>query len=149
MSGDRALIDTNILVYAVDESEPAKQRVCKELLRECWNRKRDFAVSVQNLSEFYTVATSAKRIENPIPKKAAQKFVSLIVNFQNWKVIAPTAQTIPAAINLSIEHNTHYWDAAIAATMRENGVFSIYTEDRNHYTRIPWLTVTNPFDPHK
>lgn len=145
MSDNPALIDTNILVYAVDDSEPAKQRICKELLGECWNRKRNFAVSVQNLSEFYTVATSAKRIENPIPKKEAQKFVSLIVGFQNWKVIAPTAQTIPAAIALSIEHNVHYWDALIATTMRENGVFSIYTED-NDFSSIPWLTVTNPLE---
>lgn len=146
MSGELALIDTNLLVYAVDKSEPAKQRVCKELFRECWKRERSFAVSVQNLSEFYTVATSAKRIENPIPKKDAQKFVSAIVNFRNWKVIAPTARTIMTAIDLSIEHNVHYWDAVIAATMRENEVFSVYTEDKGHFSRIPGLTVTNPLE---
>lgn len=141
MSGNLVHIDTNLLVYAVDKSEPAKQRVCKELLEECWKQTRSFAVSVQNLSEFYVIAT--KKIENPIPEKKAQKFVSLIVNFQNWKVIAPTARTIPAAINLSIAHNVHYWDAVIATTMRENNVFSIYTED-GHFSSIPWLTAVNP-----
>jgi len=146
MSDNPALIDTNLLVYAIDESEPAKQRVCKELVGECWKLKRNFAVSVQNLSEFYTVATSAKRIEHPIPEKEAQKFVSAIVGFRNWKVIAPTARTIKTAIDLSIEHNIHYWDAVIAATMRENEVFSIYTEDVGHFSRIPGLVVTNPLD---
>lgn len=143
MSDNPTLIDTNLLVYAVDKSEPAKQRVCKELLGECWNLKQSFAVSVQNLSEFYVIAT--RKIENPIPKKEAQKFVSLIVDFRNWKVIAPTAQTIPAAINLSIEHNIHYWDAVIATTMQENGVFSIYTEDC-HFSSVPWLIAMNPLE---
>lgn len=146
MSGDLALIDTNLLVYAVDTSEPAKQQVCKELFRECWKQKRNFAVSVQNLSEFYTVTTSARRIEKPIPVKDAQKFVCMIVDFRNWQVIAPTARTIATAIDLSIKHNIHYWDAMIAATMRENEVFSIYTEDVKHFSRIPGLTVVNPLD---
>lgn len=144
MSDKPTLIDTNLLVYAVDKSESAKQRVCKELLCECWKLERSFTVSVQNLSEFYVTVTM--KTENPIPKKEAKKFVSLIVDYRNWKVIAPTAQTIKTAIALSIEHNVHYWDALIAATMQENGVFSIYTEDRNHYTQIPWLTVTNPLE---
>ncbi len=143
MSDNLVHIDTNLLVYAMDRSEPAKQRVCNELFEECWSQKRSFTVSVQNLSEFYT--TTTKKITKPIPTRVAQKFVSLIVGFRNWKVLAPTAQTITAAIDLSIEHNVHYWDAVIAATMRENGVFSIYTED-GHFSRIPWLTVANPFD---
>jgi len=143
MSDEIVQIDSNLLVYAVDVSEPAKRRVCKKLLADCWNRKRSYAVSVQNLSEFYVIATS--KIENPIPKKEAKKFISLIVSFRNWKVIAPTARTITAAIDLSIEHHVHYWDAVIAATMRENNVFSIYTED-NHFSKIPWLTVANPME---
>lgn len=143
MSDDLVHIDTNLLVYAMDRSEPAKQSVCNELFEECWSQKRSFTVSVQNLSEFY--ATTTKKIVNPIPKRDARKFVSVIVDFRNWKVIAPVAQTIPAAIDLSIKHNVHYWDAVIATTMRENDVFSIYTEDRD-FSRIPWLTVVNPFD---
>ncbi len=33
----------------------------------------------------------------------------------------------------------------IAATMRENNIFSIYTED-DDFESIPWLTVINPFE---
>ncbi len=33
----------------------------------------------------------------------------------------------------------------IAATMRENNIFSIYTED-DDFESISWLTVINPFE---
>ena len=143
MNDNMTLIDSNLLVYAVDISEPGKQSVCKELLGDCWKLKRRYAVSIQNLSEFYVIATT--KIENPIPQKEARRFISKIVEFRNWEVISPTANTIAAAINLSIDHNIHYWDAMIAATMRENQIFSIYTED-GHFSRIPWLTAINPMD---
>ena len=79
MSGELALIDSNILTYVFDADEPDKQRVCRELISDCWNRKRKYAVSVQNLSEFYVVVTS--KIKTPIPKKIASEFVSSIVKF--------------------------------------------------------------------
>ncbi len=143
MNDNLTLIDSNLLVYAVDVSEPGKQSVCKELLGDCWKLKRRYAVSIQNLSEFYVIATN--KIEKPIPQKEARRFISKIVEFRNWEVIFPTANTIATAINLSIEHNVHYWDAMIAATMRENQIFSIYTED-GHFKSIPWLTASNPME---
>jgi predicted nucleic acid-binding protein len=137
------LIDTNILVYTLDTDEPEKQTICKELIRKCWTeQQQQYAISVQNLSEFYATVTG--KFREKVKETTVRRFITEIVSFRDWKVIAPVAQTIPAAIDLSIEHNIHYWDAVIAATMRENGVFSIYTEDR-HFSRIPWLTVVNPF----
>ena len=36
MSDEICLIDTNILVYAYDESEGKKHEICKRLIDECW-----------------------------------------------------------------------------------------------------------------
>lgn len=141
MRGELVLIDSNILTYVFDADEPDKQRVCRELIGDCWNRKRKYAVSVQNLSEFYVVVTS--KIKNPIPKKIASEFVSSIVKFHNWKVINFDADTVLSAIEINIEYGIHYWDAVLAATMKEHGIFSIYTEDQ-HFSKIPWLIALNP-----
>jgi len=141
MSGELALIDSNILTYVFDADEPDKQRVCRELISDCWNRKRKYAVSVQNLSEFYVVVTS--KIKTPIPKKIASEFVSSIVKFHNWKVINFDADTVLSAIEINMTYSIHYWDAVLAATMKEHGIFSIYTEDQ-HFSKIPWLVATNP-----
>jgi predicted nucleic acid-binding protein len=42
-------------------------------------------------------------------------------------------------------YEVHYWDALIAATMRENNIFCIYTENGD-FKSIPWLKVINPFE---
>lgn len=141
MSVELALIDSNILTYVFDADEPDKQRVCRELIGDCWNRKRKYAVSVQNLSEFYVVVTS--KIKNPIPKKIASEFISSIVKFHNWKVINFDADTVLSAIEINMTYSIHYWDAVLVATMKEHGIFSIYTEDK-HFSKIPWLAAMNP-----
>lgn len=55
------------------------------------------------------------------------------------------ARTILAAIDINRTYKVHYWDALIAATMRENNIFCIYTENGD-FDSIPWLTVINPFE---
>lgn len=143
MKDELALIDSNILSYVFDESEPEKRRICADLAADCWKRKREFAVSVQNLSEFYVVVT--KKISNPIPAKVAKDFIEHIIDFQGWHVINYDAQTIRSAIAISTKHGIHYWDALLAATMRENNIFSIYTENENDFKKIPWIKILNPF----
>ena len=144
MSDELALIDSNILSYVFDETDREKHEICKELAADCWKRKRDFAVSVQNLSEFYVVVT--KKISNPIPEKVAKDFVELVIDFQGWHVINYNPRTIKSAIGISTKYRIHYWDALLAATMRENNVFSIYTENGKDFKKIPWLKLIDPFD---
>ena len=143
MNDDLALMDSNLLSYVFDKSEPKKRRICGELVAGCWKGKREYAVSVQNLSEFYVVVTG--KIENPIPKAVARRFIQLIISFQGWVVVNFDANTVTSAIDINMQYGVHYWDALIAATMRENGIFSIYTED-DAFEDVPWLKVTNPFD---
>ncbi|MGB7532431.1 MAG: PIN domain-containing protein [Halobacteriota archaeon] len=143
MSDEICLIDTNILVYAYDESEGKKHERCERLLDECWRLKEKYSISIQNLSEFYVVIT--KKIENPVPMETAKEIIGDIIEFQNWIVIDYDARTILSAIEINRAYEVHYWDALIAATMRENNIFCIYTEDGD-FKGIPWLKVINPFE---
>ena len=143
MNDELALMDSNLLSYVFDKSEPKKRRICGELVADCWKGKRKYAISVQNLSEFYVVVTG--KIENPIPKAVARRFIQLIKSYQGWVPIIFDANTVASAIDINMQYGVHYWDALIAATMRENGIFSIYTED-GAFEDVPWLKVTNPFE---
>ncbi len=142
------LLDTNILVYAYDRSEidSGKHEICKDLVAECWNLDKEFAVSLQNLSEFYVVTT--KKIENPISTKDAEDIIGGILGFRGWKKISFTANTILSAIDAGSRYKIHYWDALLAATMRENNILCIYTENERDFKRIPWLDVVNPLSSH-
>jgi predicted nucleic acid-binding protein len=143
MNGEPPLLDTNLLVYAYDESEGAKHEICKRMVDECWRSTRKYSISIQNLSEFYVIMTA--KVENPVPEELAKEIVQDIIEFQNWKILEYDAPTILAAIDLSKEFLVQYWDALLAATMKNHGIFRIYTEDRA-FALIPWLTVSNPFE---
>jgi predicted nucleic acid-binding protein len=53
MSARLEFVDTNILLYAYDYSEPIKQAKAQALLEDLWQR-REGCLSVQVLQEFYT-----------------------------------------------------------------------------------------------
>lgn len=56
MSAKLEFVDTNILLYAYDHTEPEKQARAAELLTDLWQR-RVGCLSVQVLQEFFVNAT--------------------------------------------------------------------------------------------
>ena len=138
-----ALIDTNILVYAHDKSEKEKHKICTELLDRCWFGGEKYTVSLQNLSEFYVIVT--RKINKPMERESAEEIVKDIIEFNDFIILEPKENTILSAIEINKKYNLHYFDALLAATMRENGIFKIYTED-DDFDKIPWIENLNPLD---
>ena len=137
MSGK--LIDTNVLVYAYDTSEEKKHAVSKDLLRHLWLAGGG-VVCLQNLMEFFVVIT--KKVENPVDVVTAKGIVQDFIGSDKWMVIDRDADTLLTALELVAEHGIHLWDAAIAATMMENDVAEIVTENTRDFNKISQLKVT-------
>jgi len=142
MGDDLYLIDTNILVYNFDNSEKIKHEKTLKILDLCWKKEAKYAISTQNLSEFFTIVT--EKITNPLSKKEAKNIIQKIIELSNFIILEIKPKTIISAINISEKYGIKYWDALIAATMKENQIFNIYTEDKD-FKKIPWLNVVNPF----
>lgn len=142
MKDELFLVDTNILVYSYDASEPEKQKICSSLIKKCWTQEVSYAISLQNLSEFFVIVT--QKIEKPLSKEIVKKIVKDIIDFNNWQVIGFDNASIIAAIDLNIKYKIHYWDALLCATMKQNGITSIYTENAKDFEKIPWVTAVNP-----
>lgn len=70
-----AFLDTNVLVYAIDHSYPAKRKIASGLLAR---RPDDFVVSAQVLSELHAVIT--RRFRDSITPERAASFVDHISN---------------------------------------------------------------------
>jgi predicted nucleic acid-binding protein len=137
-----ALIDTNILCYALDAGEPEKRAVAAELLSRCWRSEIALAVSVQNLAEFSVVMK--EKVKQPLPDEVITRFIRDIVSFDGWTVIGYDAGNIMDAIDVRRTYSLHFWDALLVATMKQHMINTIYTED-SYFTRIPWVTVIDPF----
>ena len=142
MTARPALIDTNILCYALDDGDPIKRTVAADLLSRCWRSEIDLAVSVQNLAEFSVVMT--EKVHNPVPDETVSRFIRNIVSFDGWTIISYDAETILDAMHIRKTCSLHFWDALLAATMRQHSIETIYTED-SHFNKVPWIRAINPF----
>ena len=144
MTGNPALVDTNILCYAFDTGVPEKRAAARGLLARVFNNEEMLSVSVQNLAEFAVV--TREKMEHPLPDAVITRFIEDIVAFDGWKVIRYDAGTVTRAIGISRAHNLHFWDSLLVATMQEQGIDTIWSEDA-HFSKIPGLNMKNPFLP--
>ncbi len=136
-------IDTNILVYSLNKRNLSKHMVAEEFLNKCWKRKTKYALSTQNLAEFFVVMT--KKASPPIPDEDVEGIIQDILEFSNWKVVSYNPKTLSRAIFLHKKTKKHFWDCLIAATMLENGISHIFTENVNDFVGIEGIKVINPF----
>ena len=133
------LIDTNILVYAYDKSYLKKHRLAKKAVEESWLTQSG-VLSIQNLAEFYSIIT--REVEKPIAiSKAKQIVLDLIEGFE---ILKYSEKTIISAIDNQLIYRIPFWDALIVATMEENSVDVIVTENED-FKKVEWLKVINPF----
>ena len=134
------LLDTNILIYAYDKDEIEKSKKAEELLAKCFMGEIDLAISNQNLAEFVYATT----------RKSKLTFDQAIVNVRDitksktFRKINYNENTVISAIEIANEFKTSFWDSLLAATMRENGIFNIYTENAKDF-KMPWIKAVNPF----
>jgi len=135
---DDFLIDTNIIVYAYDTTEGRKHEIAREILEDAF-RDKQITISVQNLTEFYNITT--KKIKKPLSKEQAKEIIEIMAKFKGFKKIAPNENTILKAIDLPLP----FWDAMIAATMLENNITRIYTENTKDFS-IEGIKAVNPFE---
>ncbi|MDP3563846.1 MAG: PIN domain-containing protein [Methanoregula sp.] len=142
MNAQPALIDTNILCYALDAGEPDKRVAAAKLLSQCWRSEIALVVSVQNLAEFSVVMT--EKVKQPVPDDIVKRFIRDIISFDGWTVIGYDSGTIMDAVGIRRTYSLHFWDALLAATMKQHNIGTIYTED-SHFKKIPWITVIDPF----
>jgi len=140
MKDELFLIDTNVLVYAYETENSSKKRIAAKLLEKCFLKEVNLAVSAQNISEFIYVAIKKGKLSHDEARINAED----IVKFNGFRKIAYSPQTILHAIDMAKEFNMPFWDALLAATMKENHIYNIYTENIKDF-RMPWINAVNPF----
>lgn len=135
----REFVDANVLVYAFDASAGRKQRAAQALLERLWENNTG-CVSVQVLQEFFVTVT--KKVAQPLPVEEAK---ARIGELKAWRVFAPTADDVLAAIDLHAEARVGFWDALIVLAAAESGCDVLWTEDLSDGQVMRGVRVRNPF----
>ena len=132
-------LDTNILVYAHDNSAGEKRRRASELLLQLGKERRGF-LSVQVLMEF--VVTVTRKIPHPLSLESATQLVD---DFATWAVFRPDAKDVGRAARIAARYNVSLWDALIIHAAAEMDSRVLWTEDLNHGQVYNGVVAENPF----
>jgi predicted nucleic acid-binding protein len=140
----RALVDTNVVVYAYDLDDPRKHTIARELIERLSNQGR-LVLSAQVFNEFCSVMMSAKR-----KKKLAPDELAVIVReLTSTGVIVPIIPTLTLrALEAMPRHGLSFWDALIWSAAVENDVCVVYTEDFQHGRDVEGVLFFDPFSSH-
>jgi predicted nucleic acid-binding protein len=139
MQSMSVFVDTNVLVYRYDQTEPAKQRIASEWLEALWRRKAG-RTSTQVLHELYVTLT--RKLSRGLEPSDARIIVQAL---EAWKPVSSDANLIHAAWELEDAHSFSFWDALIVAAALRTRSNILLTEDLHDGMTIGSLTITNPF----
>jgi len=138
-STEIVFVDTNVLVYAHDRSETARQPVAQALLADLWHT-RTGALSTQVLQEFYVVAT--RKFDPPMPRLAVRDLVDA---YSHWHLVQVDVPLILAGSQLEERHTMSFWDALIVEAARRAGATRLVTEDLQSGRWLAGVLIDNPF----
>jgi len=135
----KIFVDTNILVYAYDRSEPEKQRQAALILDKLALSGLG-VISSQVMSEFFVTVT--RKISAPLaPESAYQR----LENYQqSWEILDVTPAVVLEAARGVRDYQFSFWDAQIWATAHLNQIAAIFSEDFNVRAVVEGVRFVNP-----
>lgn len=132
-------VDSNVLVYACDASEPVKQARASAWLERLW-RTRTGHLSTQVLHEAYVTMTRKLRPGMP-PADARDVLRDLLA----WRPLALDGPLLEAAWGVQDRYGISFWDALVVAAANRCGCDHLLTEDLPD-GQVYWeVTVVDPF----
>jgi predicted nucleic acid-binding protein len=136
---ERVFVDTNVLVYGRDASEPTKQKQAMAWLARLWSEKTG-RLSFQVLNEFYVTVTN-KLQPGMDPQSAREDVRSLLA----WRPIPVDARVVEGAWRIQDRYKLSWWDALIVSAAQASDCRYLLTEDLQENRKMGNVKVINPF----
>lgn len=134
------LMDTNVLVYSFDTTEPRKQQIAQEIIRYALHTQRG-VISTQVVQEFLNLAL--RKFAKTMSTADARQYL--------LSVLGPLCQQFPSisfydqALSLQLETGYSWYDSLVVASAIEAGCTSLLSEDMQHNRKVRNVTIINPF----
>lgn len=135
----KQFFDTNVLIYAFDSSEPAKQQIAIQRI-DFAVRNQTGVISTQVLGEFFHSLVVRKQLLTAVEaERAVNDFAG------GFQVSDVTLSMVQQAIAIHQRFQLRYWDSLIVATAKECGCAEIVSEDMQDSQNYDGPVVRNPF----
>jgi predicted nucleic acid-binding protein len=132
-----AFVDSNVLVYWVDGSDPAKQQRASLWIEELW-KDRSGRISFQVLQEFFFAATKRR-------PEVVEKIRAEVRNLLAWHPVSIDPPLLELAWKIQDRYHLSFWDSLIVAAAKAASCRWLLTEDLQAGQTIDGITVINPF----
>jgi predicted nucleic acid-binding protein len=133
-------LDTNVFVYSLDSTTPAKARRAAGLIRDGLDSGNGI-VSYQVVQEFFSVAF--RKFEQPMSAFAAEEYLN--TTFRPLLLVHSSPALLISALQVYAQHRFSWYDSLIVAAAQEAQCSTLYSEDMQHGQRIADLKIQNPF----
>jgi predicted nucleic acid-binding protein len=135
----KVFVDTNVLVYARDASEPEKQARAADWMATLWKRRAG-RLSYQVLQEFYVTVTG--KLSPGLDKELARRDIRAL---GAWQPMAPDSRVLEGAWLLKDRQRLPWWDALIVAAAQLSECQYLLSEDFQEGLDLGNLKVIHPF----
>jgi predicted nucleic acid-binding protein len=135
---DKQFFDTNVLFYAYDTSDPAKQAIAENLVRQA-AADASGVVSIQVLGEFFHATVTRKAV---LDAHEAERAIRALSHLQ---VVDIDLLLVQAAIGYHQQYQLRYWDALILAAAKRAVCVELLTEDFTDGQDYDGVRARNPF----
>lgn len=143
MSGS-AFVDTNVLVYAFDSENRARQTIASALVTRLMGA-RTMVISTQVLKELYVTLT--RKVATPLGHDEARDISNRFI--ATSMVVEDTLPLFRRALLLLDEHQLSLWDACIVAAAATSGCETVFSEDLGDGRMVDGVRIIDPFLAHQ
>jgi predicted nucleic acid-binding protein len=130
-------VDTNVLIYYLDEANLKKFEASRLWLAELW-KSRQGRISFQVLQEFYSTAT---RKWPALSKEVRAEIRDLL----DWRPVAIDAEILEVGWKVQERYQLSFWDSLIVAAAKAASCRYLLTEDLQADQDLDGLVIVNPF----
>jgi predicted nucleic acid-binding protein len=136
---DNIFVDTNVLLYWRDASEPRKQVIAAAKLAELWETHAG-RLSVQVLNEYFVNVT--RKLDPGLSPEEAWDDVEAL---SAWDPLPIDMPILTRTFAVQRRYQLSWWDSMIVAAAEAAGCTRILSEDLSNDTSYFGITVENPF----
>ncbi|VGO14554.1 hypothetical protein PDESU_03117 [Pontiella desulfatans] len=131
-------VDTNVLVYSFDSTDPVKHAIAQRRLDELWVQNVAVALSIQVLQEFYVTML----------RKGGERafFREVVEHYMCREIVENSKGLLRRALDIHQEFGTSFYDANIIAAAQVVGAKELWSEDFNTGQDYGGVVAVNPFE---
>ena len=134
----RDFLDTNVLLYSLNDSAPVKHRIAQRLVARAI--AGEFVISTQVLAELAAVVL-AKFADRVTPRD----LVAFLDTLTPIPLIKPDDEMVRRAVEACAAYGIHFYDGMIVAAAERAGAARILSEDLSAGQTYFGVAVENPF----